>query len=188
MVSPVPIESPTACWPVWRRKRRPKPSRYTVLNTLAKSVGRVGANRDKLNFVTFLLGEENFAVSVGDVYGIYHGLPVIPNPDGPPYLEGEVQFKDRRVPVVNLRRFAGMSEPCDHHGRWIILIHDSSGPVGVVVDHVTEVIRLKPGGLEPAPDNLAGPVSDYITAVVRYQGQSMLVPDFNRLIHDIIPQ
>ncbi|MFZ5432403.1 MAG: chemotaxis protein CheW [Calditrichota bacterium] len=145
----------------------------------------MGSNQENLSFVSFALGEDDYAINVGEVYGIYHGLPVIPNPDGPAFLEGDVQFRDVRVPIVNLRRFAGMSDS-RQTGRWILMVNNSGGPVGLVVDRVMEVVKLKPDSLQPAPDGINGPVSDYITAIADHHGRSMFVPDFNRLIHDVI--
>ena len=156
-------------------------------STAIRSSSRVGSHPENLSFVSFVLGDNNFVINVSDVHGIYHGLSIIPNPDGPSFLEGDVQFGEQRIPVVNLRRFAGMSD-CDDcsSGQWILMLHDHNGPVGLVVDRVTEVVKLKPESLKPTPDDLNGPVSDYISAVAEYQGRSMLVPDFNRLLHDII--
>jgi purine-binding chemotaxis protein CheW len=129
----------------------------------------------------------DYVVSVSDVHGIYHGLPLIPTPDLPPAMDGEVQLGDRRIPVLNLRRFAGMSdEGCGSVAPWIVMVNDDRGPIGLAVDRVTEVVQLSEQGLQRAEDLSSEPVGEYIVAVARHHGRSMYLPDWNRLLHDAI--
>ncbi len=153
--------------------------------TLTRSRGTVGSSRSDLQFVSFVIGDADYGVNVSDVYGIYHGLPLIPNSDWPSILEGEVQLADRRIPVVNLRRFAGLADTVEtDSASWIVMVNDQRGPVGFVVDRVTEVVRLAERSLETPHDVGPCPVSDYLIAVARHRGRPMLLPDWNRLLHD----
>jgi len=147
----------------------------------------VGQGSRELQFVSFALGEQSYGVEVADVHGIYHGLPIIPNPDTPPFLEGEVQLAGRRVPVINLRLFAGMAD--DHNRalpRWIVMVNYPAGPVGLLVDRVIEVLKLRASTLKPPADTVVSPVSDYIVATVNHEGGTMYLPDFTRLLHDAV--
>ena len=138
-------------------------------------------------FVSFALGETTYGVEVEEVYGIYHGLPIIPTPDSPQPLAGEVQLADRRVPVVSLRQFAGMD---DHQvrlsPRWILVVDHARGPVGFVVDHVNEVVKLTPANLTLWVKGAPGPVGNYVMAVADQGDQRMYLPEFSRLIKDAV--
>jgi purine-binding chemotaxis protein CheW len=147
----------------------------------------VGAGSPDLQLVSFALGDKDFGVDVTDVFGIYHGLAVIPTPDAPAFMDGEVQLADRRIPVVNLRRFAGMSESHPESGRrWILMVSNPQGPVGLVVDKVSEVIRLTPQTLTPMDDDEVNPVANYVVAVANHHGRNLYLPDFSRLIYDAV--
>jgi purine-binding chemotaxis protein CheW len=149
--------------------------------------GAVGQGSRELQFVSFALGEQNYGVEVADVQGIYHGLSIIPNPDSPPFLEGEVQLAGRRVPVVNLRRFAGMADLHDRaRPNWIVMVNNPVGPVGLLVDRVIEVLELRTSTLNPPDDAAMSPVGDYIVAVANHDGGTMYLPDFTRLLHDAV--
>jgi len=147
----------------------------------------VASGSRELQFVSFALGEQSYGVDVADVHGIYHGLPIIPNPDTPLFMEGDVQLAGRRIPVVNLRRFAGMA---DLHGsagpRWIVMVNNPAGPVGLLVDRVIEVLKLRASTLKPLADTALSPVGDYIVAVANHDGGTMYLPDFTRLLHDAV--
>lgn len=155
--------------------------------TATQRSSAVGRGSRELQFVSFALGSQDFGVDVADIHGIYHGLPIIPNPDTPQFLEGEVQLADRRVPVLNLRRFAGLTDSSEATTpRWILMVNYTSGPVGLVVDRVIEVIKLQPSSLEPPPEAGASPVGDYIVAVANNNGRNLYLPDLSRLLHDAI--
>ena len=156
-----------------------------MVTTTRRGQGAVGSGRKEMLFVSFALGETDYAVEVEEVYGIYHGLPIIPTPDSPSCMAGEVQLVDRRIPVVNLRRFAGMQDaPVNRMPHWILIVDHRQGPVGCVVDHVSEVMKLSPANLSISDDERAGPVGDYVMAVATHGDRRMYVPDFSRLLHD----
>lgn len=158
-----------------------------MANTVTRQRHAVGRGSRDLHFVSFALGEHAYGVDVADIHGIYHGLPIIPNPDNQPFLEGDVQLANQRIPIINLRRFAGLSDmpscasPC-----WIVMVDAIGGPVGFVVDQVIEVLRLDASSIEPPADTAASPVRDYITAVANHNGRTMYLPDITRLLHDAV--
>ncbi|MBU0508931.1 chemotaxis protein CheW [bacterium] len=156
-------------------------------STSCRTDSRTGSPWRDSSFVAFVVADGDYAVNVGEVHGIYRGLPVVPDPDGPQFMEGSVQFSGRRIPVLNLRRFASLAENnSDPSARWILMVSDGASPVGLVVDRVTEVVRIEPENLRPASDTVQCPVGDYVAAIASHRGKSIFVPDFNRLVHDAI--
>jgi purine-binding chemotaxis protein CheW len=149
--------------------------------------GAVGSAQSDLQFVSFLLGEHSFGIHVNDVCGVYRGLPVIPTPQTSRYLTGEVQLSNRRVPVVNLRRMAQMSDlPTDEDRQWMVMVRSENGPVGFIVDRVTEVVRLTETDLEIEPTDAPQFGANFISAVAEHRGQKLFLPDLTRLTHDAI--
>jgi purine-binding chemotaxis protein CheW len=157
-----------------------------MVNTPPTSVLRgTGTPSREMQFVSFALAQWEYAVNVEDVYGIYHGLPLIPNPDMPSNLDGEVQLSDRRIPVLNLRRFSGLPDPAGaSQARWILMVNDGNGPIGLIVDKVNEVVKLTAQNVKLNPEGDAGPVKAYITAMADVSGHALFMPDLGRLLHD----
>jgi purine-binding chemotaxis protein CheW len=157
-----------------------------MAGTLTQNRRSVGVPAQNLRLVSFSIGASDYGVDVTDIHGIYHGLPLIPTPDGSAlFVDGEVQLADQRIPVVNLRRFSGLDAPAAHAApRWVVMVDDVQGPVGFAVDKVTEVIRLTAADLAPASPPEANPLADYIVAVAAYHGRPLLLPDLGRLVHD----
>jgi purine-binding chemotaxis protein CheW len=145
----------------------------------------LGAGRRDIQLVSFYLANHQYAVDVDDVFGIYHGLPLIPAPDYSDFVDGEIQVADQRIPVVNTRRYTGLPEAvADKGAPWVVTINQPGGPIGLTVDRVSEVIRLETRQIEEYASAPATPAGNYITAFARYQGRDLLLPDISRFIQD----
>jgi len=153
--------------------------------TLSRAAMGLGAGRRDLQFVSFYLGQHQFAVDVDDVFGIYHELPLIPVPDYSDYVDGEIQVSELRIPVVNSRRYAGMEEQAtDKHNPWVVAVNQPGGPIGITVDRVSEVIRLEARQIEDHSGGSNLPWDDYVLAFAQYQGRRLLFPEISRIIQD----
>jgi chemotaxis signal transduction protein len=100
-------------------------------------------------------------------------------------MDGEISLQNQRVPVLNLRRFGGLGDSlAPTANRWIVVFDHSSGPVGLVVDSVNEVLKLKPQPcfLDTTPADSR--VQEYVTAVANVDDNRLMLPDFSRLLDD----
>jgi len=158
-----------------------------MATTLSHSIGRVGSARSDLQFVTFFLGEREYAVNVAEVLGIYRGLPLTPAREPASTIVGNVSVGDQQVPAFSLRRFSGLADRiAEPEAQWILVVRLAQRPVGLMVDRVTEVIRLAEQNLgfaEPTTD----PVAEYVAATATHRGRTVFIPDFQRLLQDALP-
>ncbi len=135
------------------------------------------AKRSELRVVCFELGTESFAADVEDIEAISSPLPIIPTPDLPASVEGEMYFRHSRMPVISMRRRLGMpARPLDDDTR-VLIFETKNGPVGLLVDKLSEVQKLPPGAIQPPTDGFP----NYIRAVIADRKGNLLLPDFERL-------
>ena len=130
----------------------------------------------EMRVVHFQLEEMNFAADVEEIQAICWASPIIPTPDLPEYVEGELHLRDLRVPVINLRHLLGIAPRRLDEDMRILVMQTSKGPVGMLVDKLHEVIKLPPGAVMPPSKGHP----EYISAVV--PGCNLLLPDFEQLI------
>ncbi len=130
----------------------------------------------EMRVVHFQLEEMNFAADVEEIQAICWAYPIIPTPDLPEYVEGELYLRDLRVPVINLRCLLGIAPRRLDEDMRILVMQTSKGLVGMLVDKLHEVIKLPPGAVMPPSKGHP----EYISAVV--PGCNLLLPDFERLI------
>jgi purine-binding chemotaxis protein CheW len=149
------------------------------------------AQSAELQFVTFSLGEELFAVPVGVVREILDHEEAFKIPHGPDYLLGLRDVRGQGVPVIDLRLRLGMSGTVKTpHTRILVLdvpIGDRVLALGLVADRVYEVVPFRQEQIEAAPDIGIRWRSDYIAGVVRRDQSFVVIVDLARLFSDAGP-
>lgn len=152
-----------------------------------KTPARVFAgNNPEPEIVAFQLGGWSYGIDVVDVEGIYHGLPLIPCFKKAPFRDGDVMIRQQRIPVVNLRRFLGAPDYIENPPGWIVVVKHRGHPVGLVVDCVNEVLKVSVRNLRTAVNPGAGPVGNYVTAKAETPEYSVQLPDFSRLLTEVL--
>ncbi len=155
------------------------------ITTGAAALSAIGAGRRDLQLVTFRLGHWEFGADVTDVRGIYHGLPMIPTPDAPDSVAGDIQISGERISVLRLSHLFGQDEATRNGNWWIIVLNLLDGPIGLMVDKVTEVVRLEPHALH-APDDEQHPAKAYVTAVARQHERTISLLNYSALAREML--
>lgn len=106
-------------------------------------------------YLTFKLGNELFAINVGQVREILEVSTITKVPTAPDYMRGVVNVRGKATPVVDLRLRFGLSHAVDTLSTRIIvmdLVLDGEPTVlGGIADSVHEVIELDPSNINPPP-------------------------------------
>ncbi|HEY8491248.1 MAG TPA: chemotaxis protein CheW [Dehalococcoidia bacterium] len=115
--------------------------------------------------VAFHLGNERYGVEITAIQEIIQVGTVTPIPNAPAYLEGVTNLRGRIIPVVNLRHRLGMP-PAEHTERTRIIVVTVDGtPVGLVVDAVSEVMRIPQADIEPPSVLVTLPDDDLVRGI-----------------------
>jgi len=106
-------------------------------------------------YLTFKLGDELFAIPVGQVREVLEASQITKVPTAPEYMQGVVNVRGKAIPVVDLRLKFGLSRNKETvNTRIVVMELDLDGEVTVVggiADSVHEVIELEPGQINPPP-------------------------------------
>ncbi|MEO0031694.1 MAG: hypothetical protein RIS94_1452 [Pseudomonadota bacterium] len=145
----------------------------------ASAEERIDADLEELQLVSFEVAGQEYALPIHSVREIVQ-LPenVTRVPRAAPSVMGVISLRDRLLPVVSLRRLFGLAavDHADHNRVAVVSVGDGDLMVGVVLDKVNEVLRVRRGGIDPMPTMLA---SDRdlaeITAICRLDGGKRLV-------------
>jgi purine-binding chemotaxis protein CheW len=102
--------------------------------------------------LTFLLGNEEYAIAVTDVREIVGPLPVTPVPGTAGYVLGVINLRGKVIPVIDLRLRLGLVAG-DIGPRSCVVVCQARGGalVGALVDTVVEVMSVRADDTEPAP-------------------------------------
>lgn len=137
-------------------------------------------------YLTFLLGDEMFAVGILAVREIIEYGFVTPVPMTPAFIRGVLNLRGAVVPVVDLSlRFGRRS--CETTKRTCIVIIEvetgkGSREMGVVVDAVNEVLEIATSDIEPPPEFGSSIRSDFIKGMGKVAGKFVILLDPDRVL------
>ncbi|MGY4516084.1 chemotaxis protein CheW [Lysobacter sp. HA18] len=118
----------------------------------------LGARPDEgsdLQYLTFALGEEMFAIDIRGIKEIieYGGLTTVPMMPG--FIRGVINLRGAVVPVIDLSVRFGRAPTVLGRRTCIVIIEIATDggwqDVGVVVDAVSEVLEIASSSIEPPP-------------------------------------
>ena len=132
---------------------------------------------DELQLVSFDVDGQEYAIAIEDVQEIVQ-VPeaVIHVPHSESHVLGVMTLRSRLLPLVNLRSmFALPYRELDEKSR-IVVLTLAGVSVGVVVDAVSEVLRVSKSGVDPLPAMLAreGNLAE-ITSICRLDNGKRMV-------------
>lgn len=144
---------------------------------------RGAADSEVRQFVTFVAGDEVFAVDMAPVQEIIRVPDVVRVPLAPPTLEGLANLRGKVLPIISLRRIFGFAERgADDATRAVVI--DLGQPLGFVVDRVASVVGVDVRQIEDASCIAATVRSDLVSGLLKNVGghATIMVLDFQRLI------
>lgn len=141
-----------------------------------------GSSDDLLQLVSFNIGTEEFGVDILKVQEINRMVEITKVPQAPTYVEGVINLRGKVIPIVDLRkRFNLDIKQYDKNTR--IVVVDIGGTImGMVVDSVSEVLRLPSSTIEQAPEIATGVNSEYIRGVAKLEDRLLIFLDLSKVI------
>lgn len=135
-------------------------------------------------WVTFMLGNEKYGVSVMKVQEVLRYSDIAPVPGAPPYVLGIINLRGNVVTVVDTRqRFGLMPKETDESSR-IVIIDVQGQVIGMLVDSVAEVVDLKESDIESAPDVGNEDSSKFILGITNFNQELLILIDLDKLLDD----
>ncbi|GLH74797.1 chemotaxis protein CheW [Geothrix limicola] len=116
--------------------------------------------------VTFTLDGVEFGLDIDRVQEITHRIDVTPVPGSPSFILGVINLRGLIIPVIDSRvRFHLAPQEPTTKTR-IIVMRMASGPTGLQVDSVAEVVRLEDHTVRETPPLVAGIRAEYLAGMV----------------------
>jgi purine-binding chemotaxis protein CheW len=168
----------------------------TLTATSAATLAQQKADPRAGKYLTFCLGNEEFAIQVLRVREIMGVREINAVPQTPSYVKGVINLRGKVIPVVDLRLKFGLAE-LEYTQRTCIIVvqievahiepsRAESGAghleIGVIVDAVSEVLTLQAGDIENTPEFGSGVVMPYLLGMAKIKGKVKILLDINRVL------
>ena len=142
---------------------------------------------DEIQLVTFRIDEEEFGVDILAVQEINRMLQITMVPRAPFFIEGVINLRGKVIPVVNMRTRFNKPQLEPTADTRIVVVNLGQKVIGILVDAVSEVLRLPSSTIEPAPPVVAGIGSEYIKGVGKLNDRLLILLDIDNLLSEEKP-
>lgn len=138
-----------------------------------------------LQYLTFKLEEEVFALDIGKVREVLDYTTVTKVPRTPEFMCGVINLRGAVVPVVDLRLKFGMATAEATVNTCIIIVEvaveGEKTVIGAMADSVQEVIDLEAADIEPPPRIGTSLNTDFISGMGKHRDEFIIILDVDRL-------
>jgi purine-binding chemotaxis protein CheW len=137
---------------------------------------------DERQLVVFQLGAEFYGVDIARVHEIIRLQSITRVPRAPAFVEGVINLRGKVIPVVDLRRRFGLESSEHTRASRIVVVEIGDNVVGVIVDGVSEVLRVTGASVEPPSPVVAGIESEYIHGIAKLDDRLVILLDLDRVL------
>lgn len=136
----------------------------------------------ELHLVTFALDGEEFGIPIGQVREVIRVTEITRVPQARQHVRGVTNLRGRILAVVEIRTRMGLTlAEITPRSRIIVVgVHDRT--LGILVDGVSQVVKVPAKTVAPAPEEVLSASADYITGVARWNSRLIILLDLEKLL------
>lgn len=132
--------------------------------------------------VIFSLAKESYGVDIGKVSEIIRPQDITRVPRTPKFMEGVINLRGKVIPVISLRKVFYLPTE-DHTKETRIVVVDIEGQqTGIMVDAVTEVLRISSTAVEPPASVITNADCDYFLGIAKLDNQMVTLLDLDKIL------
>jgi len=146
------------------------------------TIDLVASGSDERQLVVFQLGAELYGCEISRVHEIIRLQSVTKVPRAPAFVEGVINLRGKVIPVVDLRRRFGLPTADHTRASRIVVVEIGDQVVGIVVDGVSEVLRVNSAIVEPPSPVVAGIDSEYLHGIAKLSDRLVILLDLDRIL------
>ncbi len=137
-----------------------------------------------IQLVVFSLEDESFGVDINQVREIVRVGVVTPIPDSPNFIKGVSNIRGEIIIVIDLKErfFLPVKKPVE--SKHIVVTGQEGNLYGVLVDEVTEVLRIPRTGIKTTPHLITKIDRTYISGVVTLENRLIMLLDLKKVLSE----
>ena len=129
--------------------------------------------------VTFHLDKDEFGADIMNVREIVRLTEITKIPQAPEYVEGVCNLRGNILPIIDGRARLGLPRRLRDESTRVLVVDVRGKATGIVVDRVSEVLRVSAGDIEPAPPVIRSVDVNYLEGMVKLDGGKRIIMALN---------
>ena len=134
-----------------------------------------------MQLVSFRLAEEEYGVEITKIREIILMGEITQIPQTPHYVKGLINLRSTVIPVIDLRARFGLAETDLTDESRIMVLNVADKEIGIIVDAVSEVLRISNDQIAPPPPTVAGLGREYLTGLVKLEERLLILLDIEKI-------
>lgn len=152
-----------------------------LLDNVVKYDGE--GNMEMHHMVGFMVGCEEYCVDILKVQEIIRMMDITRIPNSPDYAEGVINLRGRVIPVIDFRKRFSLAEASTDNSQTqrIVVVEIAGSTVGLIVDQVTQVIKLTTDQVSPTPETVKNSSGDCFSGIGRTGDKLIILLDVEKM-------
>ncbi|WP_269586086.1 chemotaxis protein CheW [Roseibium sp. Sym1] len=155
-------------------------------NPLQDEVSREASpveSRNIQQFISFKVGDEEFAIDIMAVREIKGWTATAPLPNQPEYNLGVLNLRGTIVPTFDLRCRFGMGRTKTTPYHVVIIASVQERTIGLLVDAVSDILTVNEDQIRPVPDMERITAAEFLSGIITVEESMVVLLSLEKLFH-----
>ncbi len=135
-------------------------------------------------YITFTLGQEEFAIEIRYVVEIVGLQKITELPDMPEFVKGVINLRGEVFPIIDVRKRFNMKEIPYTDRTCIIIVSIEDTSIGLIVDEVSEVLDIKPDSISGSPKTGSKSHGRFIKGIGKVDDEVKIILDIEKILSE----
>jgi len=136
-----------------------------------------------IQLIVFDLGDEEYGANINQVREIIRTGSITPIPDSPDFIKGISNIRGEVPVIIDLKaRFFLPTVKREVEDRHIVITEQDKNIFGLLVDEVTEVLRIPESDIKSAPELVTRIEREYVNGVITLENRLIILLDLAKVL------
>ncbi len=139
-------------------------------------------NSGTLQLASFRLANEEYGIEITKVQEIILMGEITRIPQTPIFIKGLINLRSSVIPIVDLRQRFSMQCDAPTDETRIMVVNVEGRTIGIIVDAVSEVLRVNQNHIAPPPPTVAALGKEYLTGLVKLENRLLIMLNIDKIL------
>ena len=137
-----------------------------------------------VELIVFHMGDEEFAANIDQVREVITRGIITPIPDSPDFVEGITNVRGEITVALDLKGGLSLESPQVGEGKHLIITEQENSLFGLIVDEVTQVLRIPESQIRPTPEAVTRMKKVYVNGVITLDERLIILLDLSKVLSE----
>ncbi len=137
-----------------------------------------------IQLIVFNLGDEEFSADIDQVRDIVRAGSITTIPDSPDFIKGVTNVRGEIAVVIDLKRRFFLQPKEEVEEKHIVMTEQEKNLFGLMVDEVTEVLRIPETEIKSTPELVTKIDRVYISGVLTLDNRLIMLLDLRKVLSE----